>query len=176
MIVLLNGAFGIGKTTVARALVSQLRRAVIVDPEPAGIVLQRMGRIAGRRIDDFQNLRMWRRLTVGVIRTARLLYPNVLVPMAFSNIDYLDEIRRRLQRFDSRVLHFCLIAPIDVVNERLARRRLRPEDQAWQLRRAAECCAVHSEPRFATHVNATRSVAQIAGEIRDAIESASAPR
>ena len=168
VIVLLNGAFGIGKTTVARSLVSQLPRAVLVDPEPVGIALQRLGRLVRRRTDDFQDLIWWRRGTVAAIRAARLLYPNVVVPMAFSNIEYLEEIRKACACFDD-VMHFCLVAPVDVVNERLARRVLRPADQAWQLRRAAECCAVHSDPRFATHVNATRSVADIVKEIRAAI-------
>jgi predicted kinase len=169
VIVLLNGAFGIGKTTVARALVWQLRRAVLVDPEPIGVALQRLGRLVRRRTDDFQDLGLWRRGTVAAIRAARLIYPNVVVPMAFSNIEYLEEIRRACMRFENSVMHFCLVAPVDVVNERLTRRILRPADQAWQLRRAAECCAVHSDPRFATQVNATRSVADIVKEIRAAI-------
>ena len=171
MIVFLNGAFGIGKTTVARALVAQIPRCTIYDPEPIGIALQRLARIAGRKVSDFQDFRMWRRLTVAAIRFKRRLRPNVIVPMTFSNIDYLDEIRSHLMRFDARVLHFCLVAPVDVVNERLARRKLPPEDQAWQLRRAAECCAVHGEPRFAVQVNATRSVARIAEEIRGKLSS-----
>ena len=63
----LNGAFGIGKTTVARALVKRLPRAVLFDPEPIGVLLQRF-----RRVDDFQDLRAWRRLTIFGIRIARM--------------------------------------------------------------------------------------------------------
>ena len=46
MFVLINGAFGIGKSTVARELGSLLPRSVIFDPEWVGLGLQRSQRIA----------------------------------------------------------------------------------------------------------------------------------
>ena len=46
MIVWVNGAFGVGKTTVAGELVSLLPRARVYDPEPLGWLLQRtLGRL-----------------------------------------------------------------------------------------------------------------------------------
>src|SRR5687768_517725 len=111
MILLLNGAFGIGKTSVARALAARLPRTVLFDPEIIGIALQRLARLAGRKIDDFQDLLLWRRLTVAGLRVTRLLWPNVVVPMAFSNAAYLQEIRAGLDRFETRVFHVCLVAP-----------------------------------------------------------------
>lgn len=172
MILLLNGAFGIGKTTVARVIVARLPRAVLYDPEIVGIILQRLARLAGRRVDDFQDLRLWRRLTIAGLRITRMLYANVVVPMAFSNIEYLEEIRSGVRRFESRVHHFCLAAPIEVVQERLRRRRSAPSDEAWQLRRAAECCAAHRDPRFGRHVIADqRESEEIAQEILAAIEA-----
>ncbi len=157
MILLLNGAFGIGKTTVARLLVKCMKGAVLYDPERIGFVLQRI-----RRVDDFQDLRLWRRLTIVGLRIARLFCRNVVVPMAFSNVDYLQEIRDGASRFDSRVLHFCLVAPLDVVYARLRERGA----EEWAFRRAAECCAVHGEAAFATPIDAaTRPPSAIAGEI-----------
>src|SRR5687767_2126468 len=64
LILLLNGAFGIGKTSVARRLVARLPRAVLYDPEIIGIALQRAARIVGWNVPDFQDLRLWRRLTI----------------------------------------------------------------------------------------------------------------
>jgi gluconate kinase len=168
MILLLNGAFGIGKTTVARALVPRLGRAVLFDPELIGIALQRFA-----RVDDFQDLRAWRRLTIAGLRMTRMVYPTIIVPMAFSNTAYLDEIRAGIRRFEPRLHHVCLVAPLEVVHERLRRRQCRPDDAAWQLRRAAECCAVHSDARFGVHVDAgTRGVEEIVEEILARIEAA----
>jgi gluconate kinase len=157
VIVFLNGAFGIGKTTVARALVARLPRAVLFDPEPVGIALQRL-----RRVDDFQDLALWRRLTILGLRLTRLLWPNVVVPMAFSNAAYLEEVRDAVSRFEPRVLHFCLVAPYEVVHERLQQRG---DAGTWAERRARECCDVHAEPRFAVQIDAQREPSAIVEEL-----------
>jgi MoxR-like ATPase len=56
VIILLNGAFGIGKTTVARLLAPRLKRAVRFNPEIIGSALQRTARLFGRKVYDFQDL------------------------------------------------------------------------------------------------------------------------
>lgn len=166
MILLLNGAFGIGKTTVARLLVRRQRRAVLFDPEIAGILLQRTARLAGVAVDDFQDLRAWRRLTIVGLRVTRMLYPSVVVPMAFSNAEYLDEIRRGASRFDRDVRHICLVAPEEVVHERLRRRGTDPSNAAWEYRRASECCRAHESETFGQQVEAgVRTPEEIADEI-----------
>ncbi len=166
MILLINGAFGIGKTTVARVLVRGMRRAVLFDPELIGIPLQRAAALAGRDIDDFQDISAWRQLTIAALRVTRVFYPNVVVPMAISNAAYLNEIRAGIRRFEPFVAHFCLTASPEVVHARLSGRRGTARDLAWQYRRATECCRLHSDAVFASHVDAEdRSPEQIAGEI-----------
>ena len=166
MILLLNGAFGVGKTTVARSLVKHLPRAVLFDPEIIGIALQRGARLAGREVNDFQDLPSWRRLAVIGLRAIRLFYPNVVVPMAFSDVGYLQEIRAAITRFEPRVLHFCLVAPVEVVHERLRLRGADPVRTAWEYRRAAECCIAHTSAEFARHiVTADRDADEIAEEL-----------
>jgi cytidylate kinase len=145
VVILLNGAFGVGKTTVARAMAKQLPRTMIFDPELIGFVLQRV-----RRVDDFQDLAMWRRLVVLGIRIMRIFRRHVIVPMAFSNLVYLEEIRSGIGRFEADVRHFCLVAPLQVVRERLTGRGHKDVD--WQLRRASECCVAHGDAAFAEHI------------------------
>jgi chloramphenicol 3-O-phosphotransferase len=160
MILFVNGAFGIGKTSVARALVRRLPRAVLYDPELLGMALQR---VTGA--GDFQDLRPWRRMTIAALRLARLGFRNVVVPMAFSNAEYLDEIRAGVARFEPHVVHVCLVAPLEVVHARLRGRGADRQKNAWEYRRAEECCAVHAGAAFATHVDAQRDVDAIADEI-----------
>lgn len=161
MILLLNGAFGIGKTTVARAFVARSPRTVLFDPELIGIALQRIVRVG-----DFQDLRAWRHLTIFGLRITRWLRPNVIVPMAISNPAYLREIVDGLRRFEPRVFHFCLTAPVDVVRERLRRR----PPNAWVERRAAECCVAHGDDTFATHIDASsRTPDELAEELLRAV-------
>ncbi|HEX2123255.1 MAG TPA: AAA family ATPase [Thermoanaerobaculia bacterium] len=167
MILLLNGAFGIGKTTVARSLVARLPRAVLFDPELIGVALQRTARLAGRRVDDFQDLPSWRWLTVAGLRATRLVFPNVVVPMAFSNAACLEEIRRGLARFEPQVSHFCLVAPAELVHERLRRRGGAGE---WEYRRASECCLAHQRAEFAIQISADgRRPEEIADELLRAL-------
>ncbi len=159
MYVLLNGAFGIGKTTVARELLPRLPRSAIFDPEWIGFVLRR---IPGYARSDYQHLAAWRRLSIAGARAVGAFRPTVIVPMAFSELRYLDEVRAGLASSGRPVLHFCLTAPLDVVQGRLAGRGEPAGDPsfAWVHRRAAECCQAHEDPRFEVHVPAADADAQ----------------
>jgi hypothetical protein len=150
MIILLNGAFGVGKSAVAHCLAKQLPGASIFDPEWLGFLLQRL---AFRTVDDFQDLACWRRGTVAGIRFLRRFRPTVVVPMAFSNEAYLSEVRDGVGRSDRQVLHFCLMAPLPVILQRLEQRSVgSPASLAWQRRRAAECCLAHQSAFFREHI------------------------
>ena len=170
MIIILNGAFGIGKTTVARLLRKRLPGAMVFDPELAGMILQRSARVIGRRVDDFQDLRAWRSLTVAGIRAGGLAARNVIVPMALSNVSYLGEIKDAVRRFDRDVVHVCLVAPVDVVHARLESRGANQIRNAWEFRRAAECCAAHASAAFATHIDATPPAAEVAAIVRQKLQ------
>ena len=165
MFVLVNGAFGVGKTTVARELRRRVPQSVIVDPEWIGVALQR---IPGRRVSDFQDLPAWRRLTVLGARSVARLRSTVIVPMAFSDVGHLNEVRSGLAQSGRPVLHVCLVAPLDVVRDRLTARGEPRSDPrwAWVHRRAEECCVAHQSAAFATHIpTAGRAPAEIAGQI-----------
>ncbi len=169
MIIFVNGAFGIGKTTVASHLRQRLAGSAIFDPELAGFVLWCLPSwipIEGRGTDDFQNLLLWRRASILGIRLVRTARKTVIVPMAFSNVAYLREFTGSVRRFDPVVRHFCLVAPFSVVAERLLNRGKAHPVTPWQIRRARECCAGHHAPEFAEHIDTERSTPeQIASQI-----------
>jgi hypothetical protein len=124
----------------------------------------------GRTVDDFQDMSLWRKLTVFGLHASAALSPCVIMPMTFSEPRYLDEIRRGAERFDRRVHHFCLVAPLEVVQERLRTRGDQPDTHPWEYRRAAECCVAHQSEGFATHVDASVAAPfQLAVRIADAI-------
>lgn len=166
MILLLNGAFGIGKSTVARVLAERVPNCAVFNPELIGWVLQRCASVTGKPSGDFQDFRLWRQLTVAGLRTMSLRYQNLVVPMAFSNANYLNDIRAGIQQFDHQCVHCCLVAPLEIVQERLKQRGADPKRNPWEFRRAAECCVAHADAAFANHVSAgNRSPDEIANEL-----------
>jgi hypothetical protein len=165
VVVLLNGSFGIGKTTVARLLRRSIPDSAIFDPEHPGFVLRRLPRwvpLKGRHTGDYQDMPLWRTLTISGIRATRLMRRTVIVPMAFTNLEYLRHIRTGVESFDEDVRHFCLIAPLETVKARL---RNRGAIDPWPFRRAEQCCAIHRDPAFAEQIEAIASPPEILNQI-----------
>jgi energy-coupling factor transporter ATP-binding protein EcfA2 len=92
VIILLNGPFGVGKTTTARHLRRLLPAgSVLYDPELLGLACHLLPR--RRRPEDFQDLRAWRRLTVRVGRLlARAAPGDVVLPVSLGRPDHFAEI------------------------------------------------------------------------------------
>jgi hypothetical protein len=173
MVIFINGSFGIGKTTVSRLLASELPGSAVFDPEPIGVVLSRFAALLPRhhRTDDFQDLAAWRLLSARAVRFAHRFRATIIVPMAFTNLAYLEDFLAYLRSCGVSTRHFCLTAPHALVLERLAAREKRGPTP-WQLRRSAECCDAHRAPEFAEHVpTAGRSAHEVAKEIANRVRS-----
>jgi predicted kinase len=148
MIILINGSFGVGKTTVAKLLVKRIPKSILFDPEIIGFVLRRLPRfipLKGRTFEDFQDITLWTALSLDKIG-----FKMVIIPMTFSNLDYLNQIRSALVDNGITVHHFCLTASVEVVRDRLARRGVNPLSAAgkWVYPRAEYCCKIHATPEF----------------------------
>src|SRR5215471_14082222 len=112
MIVLINGSFGVGKTTIAKLLRDSLPGSAIYDPELVGFVLRRLPKwikLEGAGSEDYQDIVLWRRSAVAGVRLFRFFASGpVIVPMAFSRRDYFDEIIEGIESLDSELRVFCL--------------------------------------------------------------------
>jgi hypothetical protein len=162
VVVWLNGAFGVGKTSVARLLVQRLQSSMLLDPERLGFVLQRLP--WGPR-GDFQDMAAWRRGTVLAIRLAAKVRRHVVVPMTVVNRAYLDEILGSLRSHED-VRHFALLASPGAIRARLHARGT----SGWALEQLDRCTSALGAPAFARHVVTDgRSVEQVAGEILGAL-------
>jgi chloramphenicol 3-O-phosphotransferase len=169
--VFINGAFGIGKTTVARVLRDQIAGAVVSDPEHVGFVLRRLPAFLlglSQQPDDYQDMAIWRRLIVHQAGLAHRRGGTVLIPMAFTNLDYLDSFAAALER-RAPVRRVCLVAPLEVVHRRLLERAAREGRTgltAFEQQRSAECVLAHADPRFGQPVDAMDPPDVIAATIR----------
>lgn len=170
MIVWLNGAFGVGKTSVASALVESLPTAVTFDPELIGGALCR---VVKAPTGDYQDLRSWRLLVVAAAAALDGLRSGPLVvPMALqrerSTSEIIDALRAR-----GRNVHHVLL---DVTGEELRRRIARAPTRgaaeegtrAWRRAHAAEY--ERERPRLAACADlvvdtTTRSPAEVAAAV-----------
>lgn len=172
MVVMINGSFGAGKTTVANLLRRDLSGSVIYDPEWAGFVLRRLPewiRLEGSGTDDYQNIRLWRKSVVLGIRFFRLFASgSVIVPMTFSDRAHFGEIVSGIRSFESDFRVFCLRASLATVRARLLRRGtlLEGAEGEWIARRVVECVEAHRAAHFGEPVETDdRSPSEVAQEI-----------
>jgi predicted ABC-type ATPase len=159
VLIWLNGAFGAGKTSVARALAARTANGAIVDPEHIGALV---GAFHG---GDFQDLRAWRRWTVRVVRAVARVR-TVIAPMTLVEPSYFEEIIGTLRR-SIDVRHFTLVVPRDVLRARLRARRRGD----WAEKQIDRCVDSLEDERFARHVvTEGRGIDAIADDIARAIK------
>jgi hypothetical protein len=172
MIILINGSFGIGKSTVARLLRRRVPRSLVYNPEWAGSILMRLPRwvkLRGAGTDDFQDIDLWRMSVISGVRLFQAVTTGaVIVPMAFSRREYFDEIVAGLKSLDPNVRVFCLRADMATILERLDARSRdgRARAVAWSARKARACVASHEDEHFGEPVNTVEaSASQVAKAI-----------
>jgi AAA domain len=174
MVIMINGSFGVGKSTVAKLLRRHFRGSVIFDPEWAGLLLMRLPgwiKLKGSGSDDFQNIELWRSSAVAGARLFRLMARGpVIVPMTFSRRDYFEEVAEGVRHFDPEVRAFCLRASLATVRRRLAGRgsKIEGPGSEWLARRTEECLDAHRDPHFGEPVETEdRTAREVAEEIAE---------
>jgi len=133
MIVWLNGAFGVGKTTVARELLNIVPNARLADPERIGYVMRR----TFWRNADYQDIELWRRLTQVQVRSAGRTAVAV-VPMTITSRRLFDEVTR-----EARV--FLLAATRHTIESRITRSA---EARAWRSSQLDRCLEAFGSGEF----------------------------
>ena len=155
MIVMINGPFGVGKSTLAQILCERLPNAMIYDPELVGAALRAMTsdvRLPAEQTDDFQDLVLWPKLTVMVAAQLCQHYRrDLIVPMTVVHADYFATIREGLQSISAPLYHFCLTASPQTVQARL---RERGDDvNGWAWRKSQQYIPRFADPRFQIHID-----------------------
>jgi hypothetical protein len=165
MVIWINGAFGAGKTKVAGRLAALRGGARLLDPERIGFMLRRLLPTDG--VDDFQDLPIWRELTVRIVREAAAVSAApLIVPMTLADPAIFEEVIGGLRASGVDLRHFTLTASPATLRRRLRRRLDWPASRRWAMARAEACAAALAGPAFAEHVDTEdRSVAEIATEI-----------
>ncbi len=158
MIIFLNGAFGVGKTTVAQLLVKHIPNSLLFDPEEVGFFLRKIV----NEIDnpyDFQDLQMWRQLTYIVANLLKQTYGRTLIiPMCIWKKQYYNEICEELNKLDSILYNFCLTISEKELQKRLDKRDELPRVINWCLKQSPHCLKAFQSSHFGHKIN-TNSLA-----------------
>ena len=132
MIVWLNGTFGAGKTTTAKALTPLLPNARIFDSEHVGYLLGHV--LTTEPVADFQDWPPWRAL---VVATARQILDYVggtlVIPQSVLVRDYWRDIREGLTEAGIPLHHVVLHATRDELVRRIHADTVEAGASQWRL-------------------------------------------
>jgi len=148
VIIWLNGPFGIGKTSAAKALVQRLPDGLLYDPELIGEMLQRIT-CAIDPVSNFQDLRAWRELVADTARVLCRTYRcRLVMPMTVWRQAYFDELLDGLRRADPDIRCFRLIASEAVLRGRILGRPTTEGAHDWCLAHLPSGLHLMQDSRF----------------------------
>lgn len=138
MIIWINGAFGVGKTSVAIKLSKVLTNSYIFDPEMAGEYIWDNMPMSLSRKGDFQNIPMWRDFNYQMLEYIQKIWDGIIiVPMTIVNPIFYEEIITRLEKNGSELYHFILTADKENLLDRLNERG--DTDTSWPANQIDRC-------------------------------------
>lgn len=164
---MLNGSFGVGKSSVAVELTRIIPNCMTYDPEIVGTFLRYLTdgiRAPHEETGDFQDITLWPMLT---IVTAEHLFRqyrrSLIVPMTIANPEYLKTIKNGLGAISPPLYHFCLVTSLDTIQQRL---QSREEDTPWAWKKAQEYEPLFGDRRYSVHIDTEGvTIASVAGQI-----------
>ncbi|MGE8205638.1 AAA family ATPase [Heyndrickxia sp. NPDC080065] len=153
---MINGAFGVGKTTVSMELLKQVENSMLFDPEEVGFMLRNIIPIEIKQMEattgDFQDLELWKELTVTVAKSLTTKYKkNLIVPMTIHNEEYFNYIFNGFKNIDEQTYHFCLVANESTIFERLRNRG--EEEGNWCFQQTRKCIEAFKGNSFEEYIN-----------------------
>ncbi len=132
MILWLNGAFGVGKTTTAQAIRERAPTWRSFDPEQVGMLLA--ANLAGVEFNDFQDLPPWRSLVPAVAsEVSEFTGEDLLVVQTVLVQEYWDEMQTKFGERRQKVVHVLLDAPATVLEERIRKDSIERRAEKWRI-------------------------------------------
>jgi hypothetical protein len=132
VILWLNGAFGVGKTTTAQALRERAPTWRPFDPEQVGMLLT--ASLTGVTFNDFQELPPWRSLVPAVAsEVSEFTGDDLLVVQTVLVQDYWDEMQASFGERQQKVVHVLLDAPATVLESRIRGDSIERSAEKWWL-------------------------------------------
>lgn len=166
MIIWINGAFGSGKTSVAKELHRIIEGSYVYDPEEVGQFLRKNMPECFQH-PDFQDHPLWRSLNYEVLEYLDKEYKgSIIVPMTITNEEYYNSIVGKLKERNIDIKTFTLIARKENLLKRLKERG--DGKNSWIAERIDYCVQALQKEIFNKHIDTNnRSVNDVATLIGD---------
>lgn len=151
MIIWINGAFGSGKSSVAKQLNERIENSFVFDPEEAGFYLR--DNLPKEMVtSDFQNITLWRQINYKVLFELSKHYSGtVIVPMTLVEPVYFDEIIGKLREEKVNLMHFYLKASHETLTERLLGRG--EKENTWCFHQIERCIEASKNVKFEKYID-----------------------
>ncbi|WMT42951.1 AAA family ATPase [Paenibacillus sp. D2_2] len=150
MIIWINGAFGVGKTTTAFELQRRIPNSIVYDPEHVGYFIRKKLPKSIHKA-DFQDYPMWREMNYSMLHhLSEEFIGTIIVPMTITNPDYFAEIVGRLRGAGADISHVTLLASRDTLLKRLKGRG--EKANSWPVQQIDRCLTSLGTEVFAEHV------------------------
>lgn len=173
MIIMINGAFGVGKSSVAEKLMEKMNNTMLYDPEEVGFLLRTILpldiRLKESEEGDFQDFILWRKTVVDLGRSLKNTYQrDLIIPMAICKPEYLEYIFEGFKEIDEDTFHFCLTASKETIYRRLRERG--DEEGDWSFQQTEKCLLAYEEYDFGEYIDTeSSSVDELAGILEEKI-------
>jgi broad-specificity NMP kinase len=137
MIIIINGALGVGKTSVAEELHWKFRKSVHLDGDAIGNVNP------FEIYDDARTLHFHRTLALLVGFHQEHGYPDFVINYIFENAGQLEQLTELLRPLDPDLHSFRLVCEASELEARVRRRNRDTLD--WELKRSPELARIQDE-------------------------------
>jgi len=140
VIIWLNGAFGVGKSTTAALLPQKSQALRTFDPEWVGYMLRE--NLSDYPVTDSRHWDPWRRLTPIVAdEIIRFSGQSLVAPQTVLEEEYWDELLRGLSGRGHEVFHVLLDAEPEVMLERIRADRMESTAKQWRINHLSDYTA-----------------------------------
>ncbi len=156
MILLINGAFGAGKSTVANLLIQAIPNSMLYDPEEIGLAVRNILEPIEKH-DDFQHYPEWRTLTIEAAKQIKQRHNrHLIIPMTIWRPEYFTEVTNGLKRIDPDFKHFCLTVSEETICKRLDQRG-EQQPGSWAHQQAKQAVPSLASSLFEKHLDAEKN-------------------
>lgn len=165
MIYWINGSYGVGKTTIAEALVKKLKKAYIFDLEAVGNAVRDNHPQELIFSYIFEDYELWRKYNYELLKDISSKYDgDIVVPMTLVRKESYNDIIKKLKDDNIKVGYFFLDGDYQTIHDRILKRG--ESEEAWCMKNVKMCIEAQNNDLNATHINTVnRTPEEIVKEI-----------